>query len=1014
MFHNRLLIAILVLLGAALESPAESPMHAGASAGEAPYGVAGHPWDIALGHHRARIQVSRPAEAVRVSLAWRRRDTDPAGKNIILVDAATGQRIRNLVRVEINRERGDLVFEPKTSPGEYYLYYLPYVVQAHEGGYGGRYLPVENTAAPAWLKKCGLRAADLGQGRWCTLPEAQVLEYQARTAFDSFYPMEVVATRQETAALLATYQDEPCLLFAEDRRYPIRITEDLPKRWVDAGPGKAFCGDARPGEFYCFQIGVYASNRPLKDLKVEFRDLVPQQPGKPIPAAAIRCFNLGGIDTDGRAFHKAVSVAQGKVQALWIGVDLAHDTQPGVYRGTITLRPNGAPPREMDVALTVHPERLADRGDSEPWRHSRLRWLDSTVGIDDEVVAPYTPLEVSQRTVRCLGREVRFGDDGLPASIRVGAQEILARPMQFVIEGNSGPIRLAGSTPKIVKRSPGTVVWESEAAGGPVSLTSRVTMEFDGHLHYYLTLRAKEAIDLKDCRLEMAMEPEAAAYMMGMGRAGGYCPREYGWKWAGPQDSFWIGNVHAGLHCKLRGASYCGPMLNLYHPEPPASWHNGGRGGCSVSESSGPAVVVRAYSGKRRLAAGETVNFEFALLITPVKPLDTARHFCERYYHHYPPPAPDTLSVDKVNVINVHHANEANPYINYPFAAVPQMSAFVKTWQDRGMKVKIYYTVRELSNHATELWALRSLGTEILAGGGGGGFPWLREHLAADYTPQWFQPYADGTADAAILTSGESRWYNYYIEGLAWLARNVRIDGLYLDDVTYDRRILKRMRKVLERHRPGSMIDLHSNTAFSVGPANQYAEFFPYVDRLWFGESFDYNAMSPDAWLVEVSGIPFGLMGDMLEGGGNPWRGMVYGMTNRLPWNTAGVSCDPRPIWKVWNDFGIADARMIGYWQKGCPVRTDNKDVLATVYLKEGKALVSLASWASRPVACRLDVDWKALALDPLTSVLVAPEVAGFQSARQWEPGDAIPVAPSKGWLLIIRTANGYTKGALR
>ncbi|MCY2950753.1 MAG: DUF6067 family protein, partial [Planctomycetota bacterium] len=87
-------------------------------------------------------------------------------------------------------------------------------------------------------------------------------------------------------------------------------------------------------------------------------------------------------------------------------------------------------------------------------------------------------------------------------------------------------------------------------------------------------------------------------------------------------------------------------------------------------------------------------------------------------------------------------------------------------------------------------------------------------------------------------------------------SQNVQIDGLYLDDVSYDRRTLKRMRKVLDRNRPGSMIDLHSNTAFSIGPANQYAEFFPYIDRLWFGESFNYNAMSPDAWLVEVSGIP--------------------------------------------------------------------------------------------------------------------------------------------------------------
>ena len=43
---------------------------------------------------------------------------------------------------------------------------------------------------------------------------------------------------------------------------------------------------------------------------------------------------------------------------------------------------------------------------------------------------------------------------------------------------------------------------------------------------------------------------------------------------------------------------------------------------------------------------------------------------------------------------------------------------------ERDMKVKIYYTVRELTNRAPELFALRSLGNEILSYGPGGGFSW--------------------------------------------------------------------------------------------------------------------------------------------------------------------------------------------------------------------------------------------------------------------------------------------------
>ena len=98
-------------------------------------------------------------------------------------------------------------------------------------------------------------------------------------------------------------------------------------------------------------------------------------------------------------------------------------------------------------------------------------------------------------------------------------------------------------------------------------------------------------------------------------------------------------------------------------------------------------------------------------------------------------------------------------------------------------KVKIYNTIRELSNHAPELFAIRSLGHEIFSEGPGGGYSWLYEHVGDDYIPAWFVP---SLKDAAIVNSGMSRWHNYYVEGLDWLAKNMSIDGLYIDDIAFD------------------------------------------------------------------------------------------------------------------------------------------------------------------------------------------------------------------------------------
>ena len=407
-------------------------------------------------------------------------------------------------------------------------------------------------------------------------------------------------------------------------------------------------------------------------------------------------------------------------------------------------------------------------------------------------------------------------------------------------------------------------------------------------------------------------------------------------------------------------------------------------------------VVIRAYSGERIIKAGEELHFDFSLLLTPFKPIDTAKHWQQRYYHQYG--AVDKALEAGANIVNIHHANETNPYINYPFLRTDEMRDYIKYIHDKGMKAKIYYTVRELSNHVVEMWALRSLGDEIFVKGPGGGYSWLQEHLEKDYIRAWFDP---NWQDAAIITRGTSRWNNYYIEGLAWLLKNVEIDGLYIDDMAYGREVMKRVRKVLDRLRPGCLIDLHSWNHFNeragfASCANLYLENLPYVDRIWFGEGFDYNE-SPDYWLIEISGIPYGQMGEMLQGGGNPWRGMVYGMTARMPW--AG---NPERIWKVCDEFGIEEADMLGYWLPTCPVKTDRQDVLATAYRQPERTLVALASWADAPVECQLQIDWQSLGLRENKAKISAPAIKDFQEAASFKPGDKIPIETGRGWLLFI------------
>jgi hypothetical protein len=124
---------------------------------------------------------------------------------------------------------------------------------------------------------------------------------------------------------------------------------------------------------------------------------------------------------------------------------------------------------------------------------------------------------------------------------------------------------------------------------------------------------------------------------------------------------------------------------------------------------------------------------------------------------------------------------------------------------------------------------------------------------------------------------------------------------------------------------------------------------------------------------------------------------MVFGETARLSW-----SGDPRGLWKAWDDFGIQGTEFLPFFLTNCPVRTDHTNVLATAYRKPGRTFVALGSWAKEPTDVKLRIDWAALGLDPARAALYAPAIAGMQTQNRWQPGEAIPVAPKRGWFLVL------------
>ncbi|MEO7043446.1 MAG: glycoside hydrolase domain-containing protein, partial [Gemmatimonadaceae bacterium] len=493
-------------------------------AGYVAYGIG--KWDTdSLGNHRVVVHVDAMQNgdlaAVRVHIPWRRRDEDPQNKNIIVLNAQTGGRITNVARIDISREFGDIAFQP-TAPGDYYVYFMPFRRTNKSANYPKIvYQSPDSTADAAWLIREHLSSAELASGAWRALPVAHVAAYQAGDSLDAFTPMEIIATHRETEALLAQNANAAYLVFPENRANSIRMATDIPKRWIDAGADAPFKGVADRGEFYVFQIGVFATRQNLANVRTVFSNLRSAN-GSEISASRIQCFNTGGINWLGKPFTHVVAVAQGHVQPLWIGVDLSSSTPQGDYIGTVTVTPDNAPPTEVRVTLHVTSTVVPVHGDDDLSRLSRLRWLNSRLAEDNSIVPPFTPVVRRGDTVSVLGRSVIVGQTGFPSHIlsrftdgntRIGtsAHDIITAPVAIVVDAGTSPIIWHTRKPQFVAQAPGAMEWSTvNNSTNGLLMKVHARLEFDGNIEYQVALSSTSSIPVRDIRIEVPYAADAS------------------------------------------------------------------------------------------------------------------------------------------------------------------------------------------------------------------------------------------------------------------------------------------------------------------------------------------------------------------------------------------------------------------------------------------------------------------------------------------------------------------------
>jgi hypothetical protein len=206
--HRLLSSALAIVLLTSAGSAANIPVFAPAQ----------KPWPAELGSHRAIVRVEQPADAVRVSIPWRRRDVDPEKKSVVVVSLKDGKKVAHAAAVHITPEAGDVVFTPSAGPGDYGVFYLPVKLA------GGAFPKSQYVSADPKELEWAASVANPGK--------AQVTGWEAITGQDAFTEMEIIATDAETKAVQERFHDAAFATFVEDREHVVRMFDRLPYRWT--------------------------------------------------------------------------------------------------------------------------------------------------------------------------------------------------------------------------------------------------------------------------------------------------------------------------------------------------------------------------------------------------------------------------------------------------------------------------------------------------------------------------------------------------------------------------------------------------------------------------------------------------------------------------------------------------------------------------------------------------------------------------------------------------------------
>jgi len=229
------------------------------------------------------------------------------------------------------------------------------------------------------------------------------------------------------------------------------------------GTGWAPMGDAKPEEAVLFGFEFHPTPRTVR-WKVEFAGMKGRDDVKGVRFEIAPTNGVNPVYTS--------SVPPTDSFAVPVQVMTFKDLPDGMYEARLYLDDAEASENPVKSVLFQH--------------RTDFPWLNNTIGKDDIVIPPFTPMEVTDRTIKTVLRDHVMADNGLWEQVTADGRPLLAGPMRIEVV-RDGKTESAKGNANVGARTPTAVAVSAEWQTTAVKGQTQMEMEYDGCAKVTLT-----------------------------------------------------------------------------------------------------------------------------------------------------------------------------------------------------------------------------------------------------------------------------------------------------------------------------------------------------------------------------------------------------------------------------------------------------------------------------------------------------------------------------------------------